>query len=122
MTHEELKARALANPEVKGAYDALAPEFELLQRVTEPAASAFEVGVFSFAGRTLRGADFVGSPDEIIEKILFQHEIFNHRRVLLQLGLGGIPHAKMMRAIELLGTQVAPVVREEIGRRMAQTQ
>lgn len=71
------------------------------------------------AGRTLRGADFVGSPQEIIEKILFQHEIFGHQRLLLQLGLGAIPHAQMLRAIELLGTQVAPVVREEIARRAA---
>jgi alkanesulfonate monooxygenase SsuD/methylene tetrahydromethanopterin reductase-like flavin-dependent oxidoreductase (luciferase family) len=69
------------------------------------------------AGRTLRGADFVGSPAEIIEKILFQHEIFSHQRLLLQLGVGTIDHAKVMHAIELLGTQVAPVVREEIARR-----
>jgi probable LLM family oxidoreductase len=67
--------------------------------------------------RTLRGADFVGSPAEIIEKILFQHEIFGHQRLLLQLGVGTIEHAKVMHAIELLGTQVAPVVREEIARR-----
>lgn len=67
--------------------------------------------------RVLRGADFVGTPDEIIEKILFQHEIFSHQRVLLQLGVGTIEHAKTMRAIELLGAQVAPVVREEIARR-----
>lgn len=71
------------------------------------------------AGRTLRGSDFVGSPAEIIEKILFQHEIFNHQRLLLQLGVGTIAHDKMMHAIELLGTQVAPVVREEIARRTA---
>jgi len=71
------------------------------------------------AGRTLRGADFVGSPNEIIEKILFQHELFDHQRLLLQLGVGTIAHAKVMRAIELLGTQVAPVVRQEIARRTA---
>jgi probable LLM family oxidoreductase len=69
--------------------------------------------------RTLRGADFVGTPDEIIEKILFQHQIFGHQRLLLQLGLGTIEHSKMLRAIELLGTKVAPVVREEIARRTA---
>ena len=67
--------------------------------------------------RTLRGADFVGSPAEIIEKILFQHEIFGHQRLLLQLGVGTIAHEKVMHAIELLGTQVAPVVRKEIARR-----
>lgn len=64
--------------------------------------------------RSLRGSDFVGTPDEVIEKILFQNKIFGHGRFLIQLGIGSIPHAKMMRAIELLGTKVAPVVRKEI--------
>ncbi|GAB4579889.1 MAG: LLM class flavin-dependent oxidoreductase [Anaerolineales bacterium] len=68
---------------------------------------------FDFA-RTLRGSDFVGHPDEIIEKILFQHQLFNHQRFCIQLGLGSIDHKKMMRAIELSGTRVAPVVREEL--------
>lgn len=67
--------------------------------------------------RGLRGSDFVGSPDEIIEKILFQHNLFKHQRLLLQLGVGTMPHAKMMRAVELLGTKVAPVVRAEIAAR-----
>jgi probable LLM family oxidoreductase len=71
------------------------------------------------ASRTLRGADFVGSPAEIIDKILFQHELFGHQRLLLQLGIGTIAHAKVMRAIELFGTEVAPVVRREIARRTA---
>ena len=67
------------------------------------------------ASRTLRGSDFVGHPDEIIAKILFQHKIFKHQRFLLQMGVGTLPHAKMMRAIELYGTKVAPIVRKEIG-------
>jgi probable LLM family oxidoreductase len=71
------------------------------------------------ASRTLRGADFVGSPDEIVEKILFQHELFGHQRLLLQLGVGTIEHRKMLRAVELLGTVVAPAVRAEIARRLA---
>ena len=69
------------------------------------------------AARSLRGSDFVGGPDEIVEKILFQHELFGHQRLLLQLGLGGIEHSAMMRAIELLGTRIAPVARAEIARR-----
>jgi probable LLM family oxidoreductase len=69
------------------------------------------------ASCTLRGANFVGSPDEIAEKILFQHEIFGHDRLLLQLSVGTVPHAQMMHAIELLGTRVAPLVKEEIARR-----
>ena len=70
------------------------------------------------ASCTLRGANFVGSPDDLIEKILFQHEIFQHDRLLLQLTIGTMPHDKVMRAIELLGTKVAPVIRREIGRRV----
>ena len=70
------------------------------------------------ASRTLRGANFVGNPDEVIEKILFQHEQFGHQRMLLMPGVGTVEHKKVMRAIELLGTEVAPVVRKEIGARV----
>ena len=59
--------------------------------------------------RSLRGHLFVGSPDQIVEKILFQYEIFQHDRFLLQ-STGVIPHAQMMKSIELFGTQVAPAV------------
>jgi probable LLM family oxidoreductase len=71
------------------------------------------------AARSLRGHLVVGSPQEVAEKILFQHELFGHQRHLLQLTVGTLPHDKVMRAIELLGTEVAPVVRKEIGRRTA---
>ena len=68
------------------------------------------------ASRTLRGANFVGSPQEVVEKILFQHEIFGHERFLLQLSVGTQPHPRMLRAIELYGTEVAPAVRAEVRR------
>lgn len=67
---------------------------------------------FEFS-RSLRGADFVGSPQQVIEKILFQYSIFRHDRFLLQLTVGTLPHQKVLRAIELLGIEVAPVVRRE---------
>ncbi len=67
------------------------------------------------ASRALRGANAVGSPQEVVEKILFQHEHFGHQRFLLQLTVGSIPHAKVLRAIELLGTEVAPAVRRALG-------
>ena len=69
------------------------------------------------ASRSLRGADFVGSPQEVAEKILYQHEIFGHQRFLLQLTVGSLPHDKVLRAIELFGTQVAPVVRKAVARK-----
>jgi probable LLM family oxidoreductase len=71
------------------------------------------------AAASVRGSNFVGSPDDVIEKILFQHEIFNHQRFLLQMSVGTMPHDKMMHAIELFGTKVAPVVRAEIASRVA---
>lgn len=67
------------------------------------------------ASCSLRGADFVGTPEQVIEKILFQYRIFGHQRFLLQLTVGSIPHDKVLRAIELLGTVVAPAVRRELG-------
>ncbi|WP_243385629.1 LLM class flavin-dependent oxidoreductase [Bacillus kexueae] len=65
---------------------------------------------------SLRGANFIGSPEQIIEKILFQYEIFKHDRFLLQLTVGTLPHKKVLRALELLGTKVAPVIKREISR------
>lgn len=67
------------------------------------------------ASRWLRGANLVGDPDELAEKILFQHELFGHRRFLLQMSVGTMPHEQIMRSIELYGTRVAPAVRHELG-------
>jgi alkanesulfonate monooxygenase SsuD/methylene tetrahydromethanopterin reductase-like flavin-dependent oxidoreductase (luciferase family) len=69
------------------------------------------------SSRTLRGALLVGSPEEVIEKILFQHKIFGHQRFLIQMSLGPMPHDKVLESIELFGTKVAPIVREEVARR-----
>lgn len=62
-----------------------------------------------------QGALFAGSPQEVIEKILWEHEILGHRRFLAQIGLGGLPFATTAEAVELLATEVLPVVRREIG-------
>jgi len=68
---------------------------------------------------TLRGANFVGTSQEVVDKILFQHELFGHDRFLLQFTIGGIPHEGILRSIELLGREVVPRVREELERRAA---
>jgi probable LLM family oxidoreductase len=67
------------------------------------------------ASADIRGANMLGSPGQVAEKILFQHGIFGHDRFLLQISLGGMPHEAVMRAIELFGTEVAPLVREVLG-------
>jgi len=69
------------------------------------------------AMREPRGALAVGSPQEVIDKILFQYELFRHDRHLAQFSVGTLPHGQIMRSIELLGTKVAPIVRAEIARR-----
>jgi hypothetical protein len=45
--------------------------------------------------------------------MLYEHELFKYNRFLLHLSVGTMPHHKVMRAIELLGTKVAPVIRKE---------
>jgi probable LLM family oxidoreductase len=71
------------------------------------------------ASTELHGATFIGSPQQVAEKILFQHEIFGHQRFMVQFSVGTLPHASIMRSIELFGTEVAPVVRREVERREA---
>ena len=57
------------------------------------------------------GALFIGSPAEIVDKILRQHEAYGHERYIMQLGFGNTPHRETLEAIELLGTEVLPQVR-----------
>jgi alkanesulfonate monooxygenase SsuD/methylene tetrahydromethanopterin reductase-like flavin-dependent oxidoreductase (luciferase family) len=56
---------------------------------------------------------FVGSPQQIIDKLLYQYELFGHQRFLGQVDIGGMPFDKVAQVIELLVTEVAPVVRRE---------
>jgi len=56
----------------------------------------------------------VGDPKEVIDKILFEHELFGHQRFLMQMSVGTMPHDRIMRSIELLGTIVAPAVRRAL--------
>lgn len=56
---------------------------------------------------------FVGSPMEITEKILRQHEAFGHDRFIAQMDIGGQSFSEIAKGIELLATEVAPIVRRE---------
>jgi probable LLM family oxidoreductase len=62
------------------------------------------------AGARPEGAYFMGSPQQVIDKILMQHEWFKHDRFGLQLSVGTLPHDKVMKAIELFGTVVKPAI------------
>jgi probable LLM family oxidoreductase len=63
------------------------------------------------------GSLVLGTPQEVAEKILYQHELLGLDRFLLHISVGTMPHEHVMRSIELFATEVAPIVREEIARR-----
>jgi probable LLM family oxidoreductase len=57
------------------------------------------------------GALFVGSPQQIVDKIMYEHQLFGHQRFIAQIDIGGLPYAKVAEVIDLIATQVAPAVR-----------
>jgi probable LLM family oxidoreductase len=67
------------------------------------------------------GALLVGDPETVAEKILRVNESLGGiSRLTFQMSVADLPHAKLRRAIELLGTRVAPVVREALASRTAE--
>ncbi|GGE30246.1 luciferase [Pullulanibacillus camelliae] len=54
----------------------------------------------------------VGSPQEIIEKILYQHELFGHQRYIAQIDFGGVPFDKLQKNIEIIGTEIIPAIKK----------
>lgn len=64
--------------------------------------------------RSALGNLFVGEPELVAEKIIAAHRVFKMDRFLLQMAIGLMPHAQIMRGIELYGTRVAPIVRKEL--------
>ena len=65
--------------------------------------------------RSPNGALMVGSVQQVIDKILYEHELFGNTRFFAQASVGNVPHEKTMRSIELFGDKVAPVIRRELG-------
>ena len=67
------------------------------------------------AQRGPQGALLIGSPDEVAEKIIRHSEALGGvSRFTFQMNAASLPHAKLMQAIEMLGTRVAPVLRKEL--------
>ena len=63
------------------------------------------------------GMVFVGGPNEVADRILHLHELLGHTRQILQMDVGGMPQATVLKGIELLGTKVLPQIRKELERR-----
>jgi probable LLM family oxidoreductase len=62
-----------------------------------------------------RGHLIIGNPKDVADKIIALHKVFGNDRILVQMGLGSLPHRDMLRAIELMGKEVAPLVRAAVG-------
>jgi probable LLM family oxidoreductase len=105
----------IADSSRQAADEAYPPYFDVMGRIgrergwSPPTRAKFE------AERSKRGALLVGDPQEVIDKILFEHELFAHQRFLMQMSVGTMPHAQIMHSIELLGDVVAPAVRKALG-------
>lgn len=66
--------------------------------------------------RKLEGALYVGDPETVAEKIIFLRKHVGVTRFMLHVPVGSMPHEDVMKSIELLGKEVAPIVREEVAK------
>ncbi|WP_047984792.1 LLM class flavin-dependent oxidoreductase [Ornithinibacillus californiensis] len=60
----------------------------------------------------IKNSIMVGSPQQIVEKILYQHELFGHQRFIVQMDHGNIPYKKVVEMIEMFATEVVPAIRK----------
>lgn len=61
----------------------------------------------------------IGSPQQVIDKILYQHEEYGHQRFLGQIDFGGVPFDRVMRNIEVIGTEIIPAVKKYTAQKKA---
>ncbi|HMI56824.1 MAG TPA: LLM class flavin-dependent oxidoreductase, partial [Gemmatimonadaceae bacterium] len=105
----------IADTSRQASDEAYPPYFDVMGRIgrergwSPPTRAKFE------SERSQHGALLVGDPQEVIDKILWEHELFAHQRFLMQMSVGTMPHDKIMHSIELLGDVVAPAVRKALG-------
>ncbi|MDQ0270376.1 LLM class flavin-dependent oxidoreductase [Cytobacillus purgationiresistens] len=59
-----------------------------------------------------RDALMVGSPQQIVEKMLYQYELYGHQRFMAQIDFGGVPFDKIAKNIELIATKIMPEIKK----------
>ena len=65
--------------------------------------------------RSPEGSLMVGNVEQVIDKILYEYELFGFTRFFAQASLGFVPHEMTMKSIELFATQVIPAVKQRLG-------
>ncbi|CCH02707.1 oxidoreductase protein [Fibrella aestuarina BUZ 2] len=107
----------VADTEQQAADEFFPPYQTLMNRVGKERGWS-PIGRAHFEQMRQHGPLMVGSPQQIIDKILYFHELFGNTRYIAQTISGyGIPHANTLRAIELFGTKVAPAVRKALNQK-----
>ncbi len=59
-----------------------------------------------------RDALMIGSPQQIIEKMLYQYELYGQQRFMAQIDFGGVPFGKIVKNIELIATEIMPAIKK----------
>ncbi|MGC4024466.1 MAG: LLM class flavin-dependent oxidoreductase [Mesorhizobium sp.] len=103
----------IADTKQQAANDFYAPQAEVMNRIGRERGWGPTSRAHFDQGTGPNGHLFVGDPEAVAEKIVAMHRIFKNDRFMIQMAIGTMPHAKLMKAIELYGTRVAPIVRKE---------
>jgi probable LLM family oxidoreductase len=72
--------------------------------------------------RLAKGYLMAGSVQQVIDKMLYEYELFGHTRFLAQMSVGTTDHKKILKSIELFGTRVAPEIRKAVDSNKAEQQ
>ncbi|GGH21488.1 LLM class flavin-dependent oxidoreductase [Paenibacillus segetis] len=64
-----------------------------------------------------RDALMIGSPQQIIEKMLYQYELYGHQRFMAQIDFGGVPFDKIAKNIELIATEIMPAIKKHTAKK-----
>lgn len=112
-----INLHAYVGPTSQGARDTMYPAFaQGMMENNHQRGRGLVLPRAAFDAQTAPASGLVvGSPQEVIDKLLTYHELYGVDRALLQIGFGGMPQRDVLHAIELLGSEVAPVVRREVG-------
>lgn len=109
-----LTSHFFIGPTSQGSREAFYPYYREYLRPKTPGGRGWAVSPDDFAQiASPAGALMIGSPQEIIDKIMAERTLLGTERFLGQADLGGLPPSLVRQSIELLSSEVAPVIRKE---------
>lgn len=107
---------AIGQPAASRAKDAFRPYWtDTMRRLSAERGFPMPSGVTYNMESAPGGALFVGNPEQVAEKIIRMHGHLRHDRQIFQLDFSSVPQKLVLESIELLGSEVLPLVRQELG-------